>query len=363
MIIHPSLGLGGAEKIIAFVADSLCGNYDVSFLGLKNIERTITLSEEITEEYINCYSDDPIVGMKMIYGLSSFRNMCGNIKKKVFAFHPDLIICFDLRVLLSLYLSGVNKKTKVLFSERADPYENPQYWAFLLRRIYKSIDYIVFQTDGAREFYGSFVQDKSCIIPNPALPRVETAKHRDWNRVNNTIFSAGRFQRRKGFDILIDAFARIESKYPDVKLEIYGDGDEKANLYNQIVRYGLNDRIIIKKPVNGVVELNIDSRLFVLPSRSEGIPNIVIEAMYYGIPCVVTDCRPGGARMLSGDGRYCVLADNDDPGALAVSIEYAMENEELMKDMTLKAKESLKRFDENDIKQEWIRIVSKVLGR
>ena len=361
LVIHPSLGLGGAEKIIAFVANSLSDDYNVTLLTLKRSKKTLELSEAVEEDYIDCYSESPIVGSNIVPGIKALLHMSRQIKEYILSKHFDLIICFDLRVLLAVYLSGINKHVKVLFSERADPYENPRYWAALLKHIYKRINYVVFQTEGAREFYGNSIFAKSNIILNPAFARIGFTDKRDWSNINNVIFAAGRFQKRKGFDLLIDAFSQIAKKYNDVQLIIYGEGEEKDNLKMQIITYNLQNRVELRDPINGVVEHNINSRMFVLPSRSEGIPNIVIEAMYYGIPCVISDCRPGGARLLSNNGEYCILAENDNANSIAESIEYALGNEKAIKQMAILAKESLKRFDENKIRLEWIHTVSRVL--
>lgn len=358
LFVHPSLGLGGAEKIIAFLANSVSEKYEVSFLSLKNNEKTLILNEKIRYICKPSYSEKPIFGKQMVSGIKDLIKMGRIIKNTIKTEQADLVICFDLRVLLAVNMVKIN--SKVLFSERADPYANPQYWKFLLNRFYKKIDYIVFQTEAAQAFYGDSVKKKSAIIPNPALMRIDSAVRRNLSNSQNYIFAAGRLQYRKGFDLLVNAFIKIASKHPETELWIYGEGEEKSKLITTINNSCYKDRVRLLNPINGVIEKNIQSRLFVIPSRSEGIPNILIEAMVAGIPCVATDCSPGGAKLLSENGKYCILAKNDDVESLASKLDYALSHSCEMEKQALNALKSMKRFDKEIIASKWLSVIENI---
>lgn len=358
LLIHRSLGIGGAEKIFAFVSNCLAQKFQVKILLLSDEKPTLYLDKAIEIEMINCYMDLPIIGKKMYTGLKGLFHMSKIILNNIRKYDPEVIVCFDLRIILALGLQKKSISAKLLFSERADPFENSIYWKFILKQLYKKIDYIVFQTKQAREFYGEIVNGKSCVLANPAFSRVGIKTEQNINDRNNIIFAAGRFQSRKGFDLLIKAFARIANTFPTYNLILYGKGEENNNLIKLIDLYKLNNRVIIKNPINGVVEKNKMARLFVIPSRSEGIPNILIEAMMEGIPCVATNCSPGGAKMISDNGKYCLLANNDDVESLAEKMKIALENPKEMEKIALKAKESMIRFDPKTIGEEWINIIN-----
>ena len=363
LIVHPSLSSGGAEKIIAFISNVLTKKYDVSLLLLKNEMVSLPIDKKIKIITKNCYSSQPIFGKYIFSGIKKINNMKYEIKKCIEIENPNLIICFDLRVLLTLSFLGKRILTKTLFSERADPYENPIYWQLILKKIYKSVRYIVFQTSGARDFYSYELRNKSRIIYNPALNRNLNASCKviEKSDSNKIIFSAGRLQYRKGYDLLIKAFSTVNELKKDYKLVIYGEGEEKDNLLSLVKKLNLSKKVIFKSPVPNVIEKNRNSELFVLPSRSEGIPNILIEAMYEGIPAITTDCSPGGARLLSDDGKYCLIANNNDYNSIAEKIIFAINNTQYMVNMALKAKKSLTRFDEKKIAKEWEDVVKKLL--
>lgn len=361
LLIHRSLGLGGAEKIFAFLANALAEEgYNVEVMLLTDTSETLFLDNRIVVKTNNCYSDSPIVGKKMLYGLKKLKHMSDIISNETISFNAKLIICFDLRILLALSISMRKLDARVLFSERADPFYNPKYWSWILKSIYKKIDYIVFQTEQAADFYGASVKNKSCIIPNPAFPRTMTEPKTTYFK-EPYIFSAGRFQHRKGFDLLIQAFSLIHNDFPEYKLIIYGEGEDEKLYRDLIQSNNITDYVELRKPLNGVVEKNRNATLFVLPSRSEGIPNILIEAIIEGIPCVSAKCSPGGAELISDNGKYCLLAENDDYFSLAEKIRYSLSHYEEILSRVPDAKASMNRFEPNYIKSCWIEVVEKVL--
>lgn len=364
LLIHRSLGLGGAEKIFAFLSNCLAEEgYNVEVLLLSEQEKTLSLNKKIKVSIKNCYFDSPIMGKNMLDGLRSLHFMADTISKEANSFNANLIICFDLRILLALRLVIKRIAARILFSERADPYQNPKYWVYILKNTYKRIDYVVFQTQNAANFYGKCVKDKCCIIPNPAFPRNGELYEIENDKKQPYIFSAGRFQYRKGFDLLIKAFDLISTDFPEYKLIIYGEGEEEQKYRDLIRNYNLSTRVELEKPMNGVVERNINATLFVLPSRSEGIPNILIEAIIEGIPCVASKCSPGGAELISDNGKYCILAENNDYRSLAEKIRFALMNYDDLLNNAVKAKEGMKRFEPNEIKSSWIDAVERTLKK
>lgn len=363
LIIHPSLGSGGAEKIIAFLANTLSEQYNVRLQLLKNDQISLPINQFVELVYANCYDNQPILGRAIVQGIKRFNSLVSFIRQQYREYLPDLVICFDLRVLLATYIALGNDCRKILFSERADPFINKKYWQVLLKHIYPRISCVVFQTIGAQNFYGNKIARNSCIIANPALSRLlKTEKYCVETR-ENFIFSAGRFQHRKGFDLLIQAFSECASVHSDLKLVLYGQGQCEESLHQLVLDLQIEDRVVINPPMLNVIEANCNARLFVLPSRSEGIPNILIEAMLAGIPCVATDCTPGGARLLSDNGMVCLLAENDNVASLAKQIKFAIDNPQIMKQMSDNAKISMERFEPKRIAKEWLNIVHKQINK
>lgn len=141
------------------------------------------------------------------------------------------------------------------------------------------------------------------------------------------VVSVGRFSPEKGMDILLDAFSLLVRQVADVQLVLVGEGQEMAAMEEQIARLGLKGRVHFpgysKTPGNYVAEADV----VVLPSRSEGIPNVVLEAMAMGKPVVAT--AVGGVPEIIEDGISGRLVPTEQPDLLAHGLAEVLVNPEL----------------------------------
>jgi len=119
-----------------------------------------------------------------------------------------------------------------------------------------------------------------------------------------TILAAGRLVPEKGFDILIEAFAKLTAsgRSGDANLVIVGEGPDRARLTQLIVQHGLGARISMPGYVEDIRPWLDDCRLFVLPSRFEGYGAVIVEALAAGRPVVATRCTPAVEELLRGTG-------------------------------------------------------------
>lgn len=145
--------------------------------------------------------------------------------------------------------------------------------------------------------------DTACFKPDP-----------DIGKRGNTITFIGRLDYLKGVDILLQAFSRLISAGIPARLDILGDGPERNNLEIMSQQLGINDAVTFHGAVHGVAPYLQCSALFVLPSLSEGMPNVVLEAMACGLPVVAT--RVGGIVDIIEDGANGLLVDAQRPDQL-----------------------------------------------
>ena len=129
---------------------------------------------------------------------------------------------------------------------------------------------------------------------------------------------AGRLETVKGVDLLLDAFALVCRRFPDARLRILGDGSQRRQLEAQSCALGLADRVTFAGMVDDIAPALQLSSACVLPSRAEGMPNVLLEAMACGVPVVAT--AVGGCPDIISDGRNGLLVAPEDPGALADAI-------------------------------------------
>ena len=146
----------------------------------------------------------------------------------------------------------------------------------------------------------------------------------DGSRDRPVAVAAGMLAPWKGFEELIDAFALLRDRGRDVRLVILGEGPDRAKLEAQVARLGLTDRIRLPGHTLNPLKFFARADVFVLSSRVEGMPNVLVEAMMCGCTVVATDC-PTGPRELLQEGRYGYLVRPRDPAAIADGVEAALD--------------------------------------
>ncbi|WP_327107657.1 glycosyltransferase family 4 protein [Nonomuraea glycinis] len=159
---------------------------------------------------------------------------------------------------------------------------------------------------------------KSKIVPIPnAVHKVDQKHSRQDNPI---VVAAGRLVPQKGFDLLIPAFAQVVAEHPEWRLRIFGTGPRQAQLSAKIDELGMQDHIALMGRTEHLDEELAASSVYVLSSRFEGLPMVMIEAMTHALPIVAFDC-PTGPRDVLTDGVDGILVPPRDPDALAVALK------------------------------------------
>ncbi len=147
---------------------------------------------------------------------------------------------------------------------------------------------------------------------------------------------------RKGHDVLIDAAPEVLRHFPDARFEIVGDGPERAKLEARARAQGVAESFVFAGYADSVGRHLSDADIFVLPSRTEGFPNAVLEAMSAGLPIIASGV--GGLLELIGDGHSGLLVPPADPRALAQSLCRVMDNRALGERLGKRAAHEAQRY-------------------
>jgi glycosyltransferase involved in cell wall biosynthesis len=132
-----------------------------------------------------------------------------------------------------------------------------------------------------------------------------------------TILAVGRLTKIKGFDVLLQAFAKlIQRRELDLHLLILGEGEERPRLEELAKRLGVSNRVFMPGFQENPYPYFVRAEVFVLSSRWEGLGMVLVEAMALGLPVIATDC-PYGPRELTEEGQYGVLVPPNNATALA----------------------------------------------
>lgn len=319
LFIGGLLDVGGAGKMLKFVAN-VCADIfsDVSILSCSQTERPNNINSQI--HFFSTSIPSKITIKSRIHTMREIRS----IVKKL---SPDIVCAFTSEISVMSRLATLGLKTKFVSAERGDPYTLPFIWKVLARTSYSLSNACIFQLEGARDFFGKGVAKKSFVIPNPFVLSSNVEPYCGVRK--KTIVSAGRFQPEKRFNVLIDAFSIVISKYPDYSLTIFGEGPLLSEYKKQLEKLDLSEKVSFPGYISNVAEGVRQEGIFVLPSLYEGIPNVLLEAISVGIPSVATDCSPGGPAFLLDNGARGLIVPLEDSEKMAQAIIKLIEDKEL----------------------------------
>jgi glycosyltransferase involved in cell wall biosynthesis len=197
----------------------------------------------------------------------------------------------------------------------------------------------------------------------PELSEVEALRLRlGISAGTGVLLAVGRLSREKGHADLLEALALWKSSapLPDFRLVIVGDGPERVNLERQRRRLGLDGAVLMAGQQADVRPFYALARLAVLPSHSEGSPNVLLEALAAGLPIVATDA--GGILEIAADGRTAVIVRARDPHSLADGIQRLWSDPELARRLSAQARAVASRFTPEEYVESMIGIYHSLLA-
>ncbi|MBM6400523.1 glycosyltransferase [Phycicoccus sonneratiae] len=186
------------------------------------------------------------------------------------------------------------------------------------RELFPRLDALAVLTDGDARAHRALLGERPLVVTVPNGVPNELALHHA-PLVEPVAVAAGGLVRRKGFDLLVDAWRQVARERPQWRLEIHGSGEQHDALLARVHGAGL-DGVVTLAGFTRDLPAHLDrASLFVLSSRGEGMPMVLLEAMASGVPVVSFDCPTGPAELLDG-GRAGLLVPPGDVDALAAAI-------------------------------------------
>lgn len=353
LILISEIKYSGAAKISSWLANKLCGQaYDISFL---------TFIDGKDRQYL----DSKISRISICKGVTNkyFRTI-----KAIYEVHKilrrekyDLLISFlPLEGLISV-LGALFTNTKVIVSERSDPYHEKSFIANISRFMFQFADGAVFQSDGAKEYYPLKLQNRSAIIANPIAKT--TAQIVPYKEREDLIVSSSRLEiKQKRQDVLLKAFEIVSHICPNTVLKLIGDGPDEDNLKKLATSLGISDKVKFVGRSDSVIRDISNAKLYVFSSDFEGMPNSVLEALSIGLPVVTTDYSPGGAKELIQNKHRGYVVPTGDYEYLAEKIIYLLENNTEGKIMAENALTISEELSEDAIIDSWKSYIQKIVG-
>lgn len=353
-LIISSLNSGGAERVLSELANIWVSN-----------GHQISLVTFATKATVPFYSLDPKIHLfqldqthmecSLLMRLKNSFARILSLRRTIQKLNPDVVLSFVDVTNITTLIATIALKIPVLVSERTHPgyYKLPKFYQKIRQIFYPNAACVVVQTNLVLDYFNKngFRNLNLKIIPN-AVPKPILSKPVISPPVKiKNIVSVGRLCLFKGFDTLIQAFYQLLSVHPHLILTIYGEGNERLNLEKLIHSLGLQDKVCLPGVTQNIQDALINADLFIFPSRYEGFPNALCEAMAVGLPVIASDCSGNIDIVRDGiDGRLFPIGDIQTLTQITLEL---LEDDLQRQRLAEHAKEICNRFEPDRIFKLW----------
>jgi glycosyltransferase involved in cell wall biosynthesis len=354
--VIPSLGPGGAERVASLLANDWVGN-----------GHEVTLATFDTPGTEPFFALDPRVDVRELSVAEVSRDLTirvGKNAKRVTRFRallrevrPDAVVAFMTEASVVAVWATIGLGIPVVISERNQP-DRPGLRTFhkLLRRLsYPLASAIVVQTEEIAAWARARFRVPVRVIPNPVM-HAPDARPRKPDDVHYLV-SIGRLTHQKGFDVLLQGFGLLAAKHPDWKLVIYGEGPDRSSLEELRLKSRCSKQISLPGLTKDSMQALRQADLFVLPSRFEGYPNVLLEALACGLPVVATAC-PGATAEILANGVHGMLVPPNDVGAMTTALDAMLSSPKLRDAYAGKALRAVVKLDLATIGCRWLDLLA-----
>ena len=343
---------GGAERVTVNMANHLVAdNNKVTIVSLSrfNSSNIFTINNQVEIEYLNFNFEN---ALNLIQKIASVFKVSSYLRK-----YTDQTIILGIGTFPSLILAMMPKRKnlKTIGCQHNSYSFAKHIWAFLRKMFFHRLNALVLLTEQDLPKLKK-LNPNSFVIPNA----VSFFPHEPAKLENKIILAIGRMDYNKGYDLLIDVFEKLSVVHPDWKLRIIGDGPLKKTIISRVETSGLNNRVEILPPTNQIIDQYLQASVYLMTSRSEALPMVLLEAKACGLPIVSFNCETGPSDIIN----------NDEDGYLIEGFNIEMMTEKLVtlcsdidkrKEFGTNGRESIKKFLPEVIALKWEALFNEII--
>lgn len=335
-IINSLKNKSGTERVACNLANLFTSElgYDVTILNRETSKSNAAyeLSDQVTVE-------------KLCGSIFSFYTQ---IQKYLNKNKPDFLVVHNMGK-LTLLASFLNlRSTKLVSLEHVAFISRPKWVQKLSNLCYGKVENVVVLTENDINAYKT-MSNKVIKINNISPYPID--KNKTYNDKSNEIIAIGRLTYQKNFEALLESWSLLRENMQDWHLKIYGVGENLLELEQMIVNQRLNN-VSLMGESSEMQKVYENASFFVMSSRFEGLPMVLIEAQIFGLPIISFDCPHGPSEVIHHniDG---ILVEDQNIEKLAYSINDLILNVEKRRSFSMAAKNNAERFTKNYILNQW----------
>ena len=358
LLINDQFERGGAGRVACIQCNGLQKRgYDIVLISdSKHWRETYLVDKTIQRRDITVKTTTPGLIAKLIKWLKCSIKIRSIIKQET----PDVIIAIQSMMFLCAYIGKIGLNIPIIaadhtsFDRKIDPIID-----FVRYRLYAWADGLSILTKKDARLLGTKFPRKKVIYNPLTYPLLTTSTCR-----TQRVLCAGRLEdwNIKGFDRMIKMWAFLAPNNTDWKLEIAGSGTESSVSYLQdlIDNYGVSESVTLLGHVNNMKKLYEESAIFALPSRIEGFPMVLMEAMSQGCACVAFSIGGASDEMLYKNSG--VIVPDGDLSKFQEELNNLMNNKELRDKCSMNALSTISKFSEDVFLDAWENMINSVVN-
>ena len=363
-------GHGGRERVVSFLCNEWCESYEVYLITLWNAESAYFLRENVHFSYLQ--DKKKRLRYSLISDIKSLRKF---LKKE----QINLIICEGLGPVLQVFAATRGLPIKVIFHEHSNAearleelitkdttWKHRYHMQSLQHIINRYMDGFVVLTQKEADFYKDCFcvpEEKIHVIYN-FLDDTLLSGAVHYDVASKAIITVGRIANEKGYEYLIEVAKKVFAQHPDWHWDIYGgDGKEEyvRHIRDLISENELENYVFLKGIYDNIYDMYPKYGIYVMTSRYEGLPMVLLEAKAKKLPIISFDIHAGPSDIIR-DGIDGYLVPPFDTDAMADRICYLIEHPEVRKDFSDHAYGNLDKFRKETILTKWKDLIEGMMG-
>lgn len=344
IVIH-SLTKGGAERVAASLSEHFARTHTVDLIVFDGRLTAYPYGGALVD--LNCPATTNILGK-----LTNLARRFWKLRKQFRQHHYSHIFSF----MESANFPTLLASPAAIVSVRNNPHKFSSTTRWMMSVLYPRARKVVAVSNAIADILRQELALNNVLsIPNPLnFTDIDALKRQPVGHPRPYLLAIGRLHPQKGFDLLINAFARSRASQT-TDLLILGEGSQRDRLQHQISDLGLTEKVWLKGAANNPYCYLANAQLFVLSSRYEGYPNVLVEALACQCPVVATNCPTGPNEILT-HGVDGILVENENADELSKAIDYMMENPSLRESFRQQGRTAIQHLKLDAIAGQWLEI-------